>query len=336
MIRRFLSDERGNYALLTVVAIVPIMGALALGVDYAEMSKQRQETLNALDAAGIATARVIVEGASDDAAKAYAKTFFETNLGSVQPANTSLSVQLPQNTGGGTLKLTAGLKYQPFFFGAFAKLIGKTATDVDFSASSEIKLKNTLEVALVLDNSASMLETGGGSTKVRFTLLKEAAKEFVGLVAGQAAIMKQVSKPVQFTLVPFAASVNVGTNNAGATWMDTQGISPVHHENFPWPVNFGANKDIQCVANVCKKIGVGWPTAEQNQIVTRFTMLNEIKYYTNSQQTLDGSRCQLGRLRRVAPLPLQHRRRKAVCHERWGQQHHRRPGDFVRSDVCPG
>ena len=30
MIRRFFSDERGNYALLTVVSIVPIMGGLAL------------------------------------------------------------------------------------------------------------------------------------------------------------------------------------------------------------------------------------------------------------------------------------------------------------------
>ena len=75
MIRSFFKDERGNYALLTAVAIVPIMGALALGVDYAEMSRQRQETLNALDAAGIATARRIVEGVTDDEAKAYAKSF---------------------------------------------------------------------------------------------------------------------------------------------------------------------------------------------------------------------------------------------------------------------
>ncbi len=288
MIRSFFKDERGNYALLTAVAIVPIMGALALGVDYAEMSRQRQETLNALDAAGIATARRIIDGGvTDEQAKAYAKTFFETNLGSVEPANTVLTVLLPQNnTGGGTLKLTAGLKYKPYFFGAFSQLMGKSASDVNFSASSEIKLKNTLEVALVLDNSGSMTETGGGSSKVRFDLLKTAANEFVDAVAGQAAIMKQISKPVQFAVVPFAASVNVGTDNADAAWMDTQGISPVHHENFPWPLNLGTNKDIQCVAKVCKKIGTGWPTAEQNQVVNRFTMFKEIKYYTNSAQTL--------------------------------------------------
>ena len=179
--RSFFKDERGNYALLTAVAIVPIMGALALGVDYAEMSRQRQETLNALDAAGIATARRIIDGGvTDEQAKAYAKTFFETNLGSVEPANAVLTVLLPQNnTGGGTLKLTAGLKYKPYFFGAFSQLMGKSASDVNFSASSEIKLKNTLEVALVLDNSGSMTETGGGSSKVRFDLLKTAATEFV-------------------------------------------------------------------------------------------------------------------------------------------------------------
>ena len=102
------------------------------------------------------------------------RAFFETNLGSVEPANTVLTVLLPQNnTGGGTLKLTAGLKYKPYFFGAFAQLMGKGASDVNFSASSEIKLKNTLEVALVLDNSGSMNETGSGSSKVRIDLLKE-------------------------------------------------------------------------------------------------------------------------------------------------------------------
>jgi hypothetical protein len=40
--------------------------------------------------------------------------FFEANLASVKPSNTILTVLLPQqNTGGGTLKLSADLKYQP-------------------------------------------------------------------------------------------------------------------------------------------------------------------------------------------------------------------------------
>ena len=117
MFRRFWNDKRGGYAIMTVVATIPLLGGLAVAIDYGEMSRQRQETLNALDAAGIATARRIQEGATDDQAKAYAKSFFEANLRHVKPINTSLTVLLPnQNVGSGTLKLTAALKLKPYFF----------------------------------------------------------------------------------------------------------------------------------------------------------------------------------------------------------------------------
>ena len=35
MLRTFLRDKRANYLEITAVAMVPIMGALALAVDYA-------------------------------------------------------------------------------------------------------------------------------------------------------------------------------------------------------------------------------------------------------------------------------------------------------------
>src|SRR5687767_2929998 len=116
MFRRFLKDIRGNYMLLTAISMVPIMGGLALAIDYTELTRQRAATMNALDAAGIATARRIAEGATDTQAKDYAKEFFHANLGPVNPANTTLTVVLPNNNfGGGTLKLTADLVYHPKF-----------------------------------------------------------------------------------------------------------------------------------------------------------------------------------------------------------------------------
>ncbi|TJW72024.1 MAG: pilus assembly protein, partial [Mesorhizobium sp.] len=114
MIRKFGRDRRGNYTLMTVITMVPLMGGVALSVDYSELLRQKHATLNALDAAGLATAQQVVSGATDDAARAYAKTFFETNLGPVDPANTSLTVTLPNsNAGGGTLKLCSALTYHP-------------------------------------------------------------------------------------------------------------------------------------------------------------------------------------------------------------------------------
>ncbi len=109
---------------------------------------------------------------------------------------------------------------------------GTTSGATTFTECSEIRLKNTLEVALVLDNSGSMNELGSGTGARRIDLLKTAAKQLVDTLALQQ--MKQVSKPVQFSLVPFAASVNVGPTHDMDSWMDEDGISPIQHEDFDW------------------------------------------------------------------------------------------------------
>lgn len=290
MIRKFAKDVRGNYMVLTAAAIVPIMGALALAVDYAEMSRQRQEVLNALDAAGIATARYIAQGATDAQAKAYAEDFFKANLSSVKPANATLTIVLPkENTGGGTLKMSAQMKYSPYFFPTFATLIGNTESNskLDFNAISEVRLKNTLEVALVLDNSGSMDFVGTGSGKKRLVLLKEAAKQLVDTIAAEGEQMKQVAKPVQFGVVPFAASVNVGAGYKTASWMDTDGISPIHHENFDWSTMTG-NKKVQLSGGVYYKKGTDWG-AQENQKVTRFTLFDDIQRITGYTSVKTGS-----------------------------------------------
>ena len=149
LIRAFLKDTRGNYALMTIIAAVPLFGAVALAVDYSEMSRERQMTLNALDAAGIATARRILEGATDAEVMTFARQFFDANLGNIDPARAKLNVVLPQdNAGGGTLKMSADLSYDPVFFGTFQSLMGKEASALSFAAATEVKLKNTIEVAL--------------------------------------------------------------------------------------------------------------------------------------------------------------------------------------------
>lgn len=298
MIRKFGNDRRGNYALMTVLATVPLIGGLALGVDYTEMTRQRQNALNALDAAGIATAQQIVAGATDAAAKAYAKNFFEANLAHIDPADTTLVVTLPNNnTGGGTLKLCGSLTYKPYFAPTARILLGGTGGDanVAFNTCSEVRLKNTLEVSLVLDNSGSMTDTGKGSNKVRFDLLKDAAKQLVDQLAGQAQLMKQVTKPVQFSLVPFAGSVNVSPDNASASWMDTTGISPIHHENFDWgsmSSTYSSTKYAQNIAGVWYAKGSGWDATQKDRPLTRFSIYNQMKRVvteSSSNTTCTGS-----------------------------------------------
>ena len=87
--------------------------------------------------------------------------------------------------------------------------------------------------------------------------------------------MKQVNKPVQFALVPFAASVNVGPTMADETWMDRDGISPIHHENFDWSAFTASTKLVTKIGGVYYKKGSGWG-AEQNQKMTRFQLFKDL------------------------------------------------------------
>ena len=279
MLRKFLRDRRGDYMIATAIAIVPIMGALALAIDYAEITRQRATTLNALDAAGIATARRIVEGATEKEAKQYALAFFEANMPGADTSKTTFNVIMPTSKqGGGLLTIEAEHPYKPYFLSAFGKLLGAEIGEINFAAKTQVRLKNTLEVALVLDNSGSMNYKGSGSGKKRISLLKDAAKQLVKKLADEAEQMKQVAKPVQFGLVPFAASVNVGSGNAGASWMDTEGRSPIHHENFDWST-MPADKKVVQAGGVYVKSGEAWQD-EEGAVVTRFTLLDEMQRIT--------------------------------------------------------
>ena len=285
MIRRFLRDVAGSYAIAVTIGLVPIMGGVALAIDYAELTRQKQATVNALDAAGIATARQVVAGAGEVELIAYARDFFDANLGPVHPDNATLHVTLPTNEfGGGTLKLAAELVYRPYFLPVFRELIGQDDPEaISYNAHTEIRLKNTLEVALVLDNSGSMDYLGSGSGQKRLALLKDAAKQLVDTIAQQAQQMKQVEKPVQFSLVPFAASVNVGAEHANAAWMDTTGLSPVHHENFDWTTLDAPQKRAEKVAGVWRKAGADWGEQE-GEALTRFSLYRD----TLATVTVDG------------------------------------------------
>ncbi|MBZ9992965.1 TadE/TadG family type IV pilus assembly protein [Mesorhizobium sp. BH1-1-4] len=292
--RQFGRDRRGNYALMTVVAMVPLMGGLAIAVDYTEMNREKQMVMNALDAANFATARRLTEGATDDQLRAYALDFFNANLNDIDPASTTLNVTLPSNTtGGGLLTMTAQLNYKPYFYPAFAQLTGKSATDANqrlsFDVISQVRLKNTLEVALVLDNSGSMTTLGTGSGQKRIDLLKTASKQLVDTLAQQAIMIKQVDKPVQFGLVPFGASVNVGPANSNASWMDTEGLSPVSNENFDWSTLNAADKYAQQTNGIWYKRGTGWGAAE-GQMLTRFSLYHDMQVVTNHERVVNSKR----------------------------------------------
>ncbi len=300
-IKSFLKDTSGNYALLTALMMGPLLGAVALSVDISEMSRQRAQVLSTLDATNVATARYLLAGVPVDTRKSaadqekereakikqYAQTYFNATLPSINPEKVTLETFVPKAGSDDGLKNKAVLSYSPYFQPAALALSGMTSTSqIHLPLEAEVSLEATVELALVLDNSGSMDDPGKGSSQKRIALLKDASKKLVAKLAQRGAMMKQVDKPVQISLVPFAGSVNVGPGNANASWMDTRGVSPIHFENFSFPVaptNLSAilGKDYMSVAGVPTKVGLGWGT-EMLQPVTRFTLFENLKIKTGS------------------------------------------------------
>ncbi len=299
MFSRFLKDKSGQYALATAFVLVPVLGGVGLAVDFAEMLREKSYVMNALDAAGTATARRVIDGATDTELVAYAHDFFESNLGPVIPADTTLHVVLPNSdAGGGILTLSADLIYHPKLLPLFddlrRALFGQnditTTTQIGVYAEAQVRLKNTSEIALVLDNSGSMSNYGGGSSRKRIDLLKDAAKYLVQELARQSSKIKQVDKPVQFSVVPFSASVNVGPGMASEDWMDSWGLSPIHHENFDWSTMNATNdpnKYVEFAGAAWYKRGTGWGES-QDTPMTRFSLYADMQYYSSREFVATG------------------------------------------------
>ncbi|MFK5978959.1 MAG: pilus assembly protein [Rhizobiaceae bacterium] len=227
----FLKDRSGNIAITATIALLPIMASVAAATDWSAFSRQKGYVQQSLDAAALATAKELYSiGDDNDAAlEVYAKKFFEGNVEQRININTltfsfkinhgDTSVEPPVPT---TIELAAILDYKT----AFAPVLG--IDEIEANISSEISVGNrSVEIALVMDNSGSM------SSNSRLSIMQSTTKGLVEAIF-KAGSFSEIEDPVKFSVVPFAGMVNVGAGNSSASWMDTNGWSSIHHENFNW------------------------------------------------------------------------------------------------------
>jgi len=251
MIRKFkklLKDTSGNFAILTGVLSIPLFAAAGLAVDYSNYTNLRNTVQSALDASGLATGAEFIKGSqTPQALELYAENFFEANM----PANVDkdqyefkfniVAAGNEENQSLDTrLEISAIVNYDTYF----GNLVGtETLTEQILSI---VSLGNrTIEVALVLDNSGSMVfeaGTDGGSVasndKRRMTLLKTASTDLVEKIF-TAVSNSSLNEPAQFSIVPFSGTVNVGAadhknHQDGNDFLDTKGFASYHNENFDW------------------------------------------------------------------------------------------------------
>ena len=190
-VRRFLAEEAGAVAVLLVLALVPVLGAIGAAVDLSRAYAVKTRLNYALDAAGLA-----VGASSGDeetlleiAQKFFAKNYPEAELGT--PSSISLIIDGDHIT----ISATASVDT------TFLRWISIDQLDVDAYAEILRETKG-LEVALVLDNTGSMASNG------KIGQLREAASDLINILFGS----QDYPEHLKVSLVPFVTAVNVGSD----------------------------------------------------------------------------------------------------------------------------
>lgn len=287
-LRRFASDRRGNFAVTFVVALIPVGIGMAAAVELTQIVRMKQNVMSALDAAAIATGRQFLNGATTAELDTYGNNFFYSNLSAASPNDVTFSLDFPEDSiAGGQMAADATLTYHPEFARMVKYLsLGQADwTTLTFHFTSTIRLKNTEEVALVLDNSGSMSDIGPSGI-TRLQLLKNNSKELVQTLFDQGKQIKQLVDPVKFSVVPFSSAVNVAYTDASGNsmvdrntpWIDGQGLSPVHNAELDWSKYSGAHK-----------VGYQWLDGSNNPL-TRFTLFDAMQVQTCIRSSRSGCR----------------------------------------------
>lgn len=213
--RRFQRDERGAIALMFGLALIPMMGMTGAAVDYSRASQLRNKMASASDAAVLAAVKA--SGKTLAERQAIANAAFAANLGN-EASLTSVN---------GVLKPLIGNAYRfeanaTYLYSVMQLMPGAGQGHVIEVVSEANAGDGTVEVALVLDNTGSMVND--------MSVLRKAATDFTNILFDYAS----GGADLKMSVVPYVASVNPGRMNLGMSSIDTRGDSDWQARNLRW------------------------------------------------------------------------------------------------------
>lgn len=222
LLKQLSLDEEANFSIFAAIAMVPLVLAVGVAIDFSSISNRRSELQNALDSAALAVARegdTISDREAIEIARSFLAANFRIGHGDLNVIRTGTRV---------TVEATARQDLN------FAGVLGYEDWSISASSSADVAF-NRYEIALVLDTTGSM---AGG----KLTAMKDAV---LGLVDTMASQIEDTEK-LKFAVVPFANFVNVGghhgpefkkngkvKNKTGAAWLDLKGEADFPQTELP-------------------------------------------------------------------------------------------------------
>jgi Flp pilus assembly protein TadG len=202
----FATNTRGNIALITALAALPLFGAAGVAVDVFRKGEAQSRLQAALDAGALAGATSSLTN-KNKIRKIVRRYVIANGSGDLIKNSNAIKVRFAND---GTITVSVHGKMKT----TISSVLG--FKEMNVSATSQVKAANGgAEVALVLDTTDSMNSEG------RIVALRSAASQFLGVVdeANQA-----LGDRIKISLVPYATYVNVGKHMSGSSWL--QPVSP--------------------------------------------------------------------------------------------------------------
>ncbi len=208
-IKEFGRAEQGATAVIFGIVCIVVLLAGGVGLDMARAMVMKSRLADALDAAGLAVGTTT--GLTQTQMQALAQKYFDANYPATAlgtHGNVSVTIS---GTNGSIISLAVT--------GTVPTTLMQLAhiNTLDVAVSNQISKSLTkLWVSLVLDNTGSMCDPDSCGPNSKLAALKTATGQLLTTLQNAA------SNPgdVKVALIPFSRSVNVGTSNVNASWID--------------------------------------------------------------------------------------------------------------------
>lgn len=209
----FWREKSGNFGLMLALTLPPIFFAIDFAVDISRLINAKATLQSAADSALLAASHLKNEGMSREE---MFKRFLQTNVAGnsdIRKVRGDIDVDSGLNHIRTRAEVTATVDI------GFLSYLGYSGDITVFSGAYEAT--DTLEVAMVLDNTGSM-----GAARMK--ALRDAANSLVDILANT----KTSSRQVKGALVPFVSAVNIKGEGFDEKWIDKDGIAPYNGANF--------------------------------------------------------------------------------------------------------
>jgi len=199
---RYLKDCRGGVAPMFAIVIVPLIGVAGAALDYTRASAARAAMQASLDSTALMLSKTAATQNSTDLQAMAASTF--NALFTPQTVQNIAVATAYSSVGGSNVTLTASGSVPVDFL----NILGLNA--INITASTKATWGNTrLRVALVLDNTGSMAQSG------KMTALQTASQNLLTQIKTAAVNPEDA----YVSIIPFNKDVNVDAGNVAASWL---------------------------------------------------------------------------------------------------------------------